>query len=142
MRATLQRVSSASVSVDGKIVGKIGAGLLVFLGIGREDNEDECRRLADKLLLLRIFQDENGKINRSVLDTGGELLVISQFTLYADCRKGHRPNFLEAAPPEEAERLYEYFARYCSEKIHTERGVFGASMRVELVNDGPFTINL
>lgn len=144
MRVTLQRVSSASVTVDGSVTGKIGHGLLVFLGVGQGDSEADCRRIADKLAALRIFQDENGKINLSVRDIGGALLIISQFTLYADCRKGNRPNFIEAADPETARSLYEYFARYCSEKLElpVETGVFGASMRVELVNEGPFTINL
>lgn len=143
MRVTLQRVSSASVTVDGEVTGKIGAGLLVFLGAGQGDCEEDCRLLADKLVKLRIFQDDTGKINRSVQDIGGALLIVSQFTLYADCRKGNRPNFIEAADAQTAEILYDYFCTYCAELgIKVERGVFGASMRVALVNEGPFTVNL
>lgn len=141
MRIVLQRVVSASVTVDGNVCGKIGTGYLVLLGIGKEDTEAECRRLADKVMNLRIFSDENDKINLSLSDVDGELLVVSQFTLYADCRKGNRPNFIQAGAPEEAERLYEYFVEYCRSKgKHVETGIFGADMKVELVNDGPFTV--
>ena len=143
MRIVLQRVTSASVTVDGRVTGRIGTGYLVLLGVGQGDTEDECRRLADKLINLRIFSDENGKINLSLSDVGGELLIVSQFTLYADCRKGNRPNFIQAGKPDEAERLYNYFADYCRSKgKHVETGIFGADMKVELVNDGPFTIVL
>lgn len=143
MRIVLQRVSSASVTVDGEVTGQIGTGYLVLLGVGQGDTEEDCRRLADKLINLRIFSDENGKINLSLADVGGELLVVSQFTLYADCRKGNRPNFIQAGKPDEAERLYNYFADYCRSKgKHVETGIFGADMKVELVNDGPFTIVL
>lgn len=143
MRIVLQRVTSASVTVDGKVTGRIGTGYLVLLGVGQGDTEEDCRRLADKLINLRIFSDENGKINLSLADVGGELLVVSQFTLYADCRKGNRPNFIQAGKPDEAERLYNYFADYCRSKgKHVETGIFGADMKVELVNDGPFTIVL
>ena len=143
MRIVLQRVTSASVSVDGEVTGRIGTGYLVLLGVGQGDTEEDCRRLADKLINLRIFSDENGKINLSLADVGGELLVVSQFTLYADCRKGNRPNFIQAGKPDEAERLYNYFADYCRSKgKHVETGIFGADMKVELVNDGPFTIVL
>jgi len=143
MRIVLQRVSSASVTVDGKVTGRIGTGYLVLLGVGQGDTEDDCRRLADKLINLRIFSDENGKINLSLADVGGELLIVSQFTLYADCRKGNRPNFIQAGKPDEAERLYNYFADYCRSKgKNVETGIFGADMKVELVNDGPFTIVL
>ncbi|MDO4862721.1 MAG: D-aminoacyl-tRNA deacylase [Ruminococcus sp.] len=143
MRIVLQRVTSASVTVDGEVTGRIGTGYLVLLGVGQGDTEEDCRRLADKLINLRIFSDENGKINLSLADVGGEMLVVSQFTLYADCRKGNRPNFIQAGKPDEAERLYNYFADYCRSKgKHVETGIFGADMKVELVNDGPFTIVL
>ena len=142
MKLVIQRVERASVSVDGKTVGAIGKGYLVLLGVGAEDTEAECERLAQKMINLRIFADENGKTNLSLKDVGGELLVISQFTLYADCRKGNRPNFLNAKEPNEAERLYECFCGLCSKEIHVEKGVFGAEMKVELLNDGPFTVIL
>ena len=143
MRAVIQRTERASVSVDGKTVGKIGKGFLVLLGVGAEDTEADCERLAKKLVKLRIFEDENGKTNLALKDVGGSLLIISQFTLYADCRDGNRPNFLMAKEPKEAERLYEYFCKLCAEVIPVvEKGIFGAEMRVELVNDGPFTIIL
>lgn len=143
MRIVIQRTERASVSVDGKTVGEIGKGFLVLLGVGAEDTEAECERLAKKLIGLRIFEDENGKTNLSLKDVNGSLLIISQFTLYADCRKGNRPNFLMAKEPKEAERLYEYFCELCRREIPVvEKGVFGAEMRVELVNDGPFTIVL
>ena len=143
MRIVLQRVTSASVTVGGEVTGRIGTGYLVLLGVGQGDTEEDCRRLADKLINLRIFSDENGKINLSLADVGGELLIVSQFTLYADCRKGNRPNFIQAGKPDEAERLYNYFADYCRSKgKHVETGIFGADMKVELVNDGPFTILL
>lgn len=143
MRIVIQRTERASVSVYGKTVGEIGKGFLVLLGVGAEDTEAECKRLAKKLIGLRIFEDENGKTNLSLKDVDGSLLIISQFTLYADCRKGNRPNFLTAKEPKEAERLYEYFCELCRREISVvEKGVFGAEMRVELVNDGPFTIIL
>lgn len=143
MRIVLQRVSSASVTVDGEITGSIGKGYLVLLGVGQGDTEEDCRRLADKIINLRIFSDENDKINLSLSDVGGSLLIVSQFTLYADCRKGNRPNFIQAGKPDEAERLYNYFADYCRSKgKHVETGVFGADMKVELINDGPFTVVL
>ena len=143
MRIVLQRVTSASVTVGGEVTGRIGTGYLVLLGVGQGDTEEDCRRLADKLINLRIFSDENGTINLSLADVGGELLIVSQFTLYADCRKGNRPNFIQAGKPDEAERLYNYFADYCRSKgKHVETGIFGADMKVELVNDGPFTIVL
>lgn len=143
MKIVLQRVSSASVTVDGKICGEIGTGYLVLLGVGQGDTEEDCRRLADKIINLRIFSDENDKINLSLSDVDGDLLVVSQFTLYADCRKGNRPNFIQAGKPDEAERLYNYFADYCRSKgKHVEMGIFGADMKVQLVNDGPFTVIL
>ena len=143
MKIVIQRVTRASVTVDGEVCGKIGNGYLVLLGIGQDDTEKECERLAAKMIGLRIFSDENGKTNLSLKDVGGELLIISQFTLYADCRKGHRPNFLMAKEPKEAERLYEYFVELCKKEIPVvEKGIFGADMKVDLLNDGPFTIIL
>lgn len=143
MKLVIQRVTSAEVAVDGAICGKIGRGFLVLMGVGHGDTEEDCRRLADKMINLRIFSDENDKINLSLGDVDGELLIVSQFTLYADCRKGNRPNFIQAAKPEEARRLYEYFTEYCREKgKRTETGIFGADMQVSLVNDGPFTVIL
>lgn len=143
MRAVLQRVTRASVRVDGEIKGQIENGLLVFLGVGLEDTEEDAKRLVNKIVKLRIFSDENDKINLSVNDVGGSLLVISQFTLYADCRKGNRPNFMNAGKPDEANRLYEFFTEECKKYVSVvEKGVFGADMKVELLNDGPFTIVL
>ncbi|MBR3269020.1 MAG: D-tyrosyl-tRNA(Tyr) deacylase [Oscillospiraceae bacterium] len=141
MRALIQRVSHASVISDGVPTGKIERGFLVLLGVTENDTEQEVQLLTDKLLKLRIFPDEAGKTNCSLQDVGGSLLVISQFTLCADCRKGTRPSFSHAAKPEEANRLYELFLAKCREVIpHTDSGVFGAHMDVSLCNDGPFTI--
>lgn len=141
MKLVIQRVTRAAVSVNGETVGKIGGGFLVLFGAGAEDTRADCEVLARKLVNLRIFADENGKTNLSLKDVGGELLIISQFTLYADCRKGNRPNFLAAKEPREAEALYEYFCELCANEVTTvERGIFGADMSVELVNDGPFTV--
>lgn len=143
MRAVIQRVQHASVTVDGKVCGSIGKGYLVLLGVGAEDDESHMRKLADKLLQLRIFEDENGKINRSLAQVQGELLVISQFTLYADCRKGNRPSFVKAGKPESANHLYEKIISLCKETgIVVEQGCFGADMKVSLLNDGPFTVVL
>ncbi len=143
MRIVLQRVTHASVAVDGKTTGKIDNGYLLLFGVGKNDMESDCERLADKIINLRIFSDENGKINLSLKDVGGSLLVVPQFTLYADCRKGNRPNFIQAGSPDEADRLFEYFTEYCRSKgQHVETGIFGADMKVELLNDGPFTIVL
>ena len=143
MRIDLQRVTSASVKVDGNIIGKIGTGFLLLFGVGHEDTEEDCRRLADKISGLRIFSDENDKINLDLESVGGQLLVVPQFTLYADCRKGNRPNFIQAAKPEKANALYEYFVEYLRSKgKHVETGEFGADMKVELLNDGPFTVIL
>lgn len=144
MKAVIQRVKNASVAVDGNTVGEIGQGLLVFLGVSDEDGEAECDKLADKISKLRIFSDENDKINLSVNDVNGDILVVSQFTLYADCRKGNRPSFVRAGKPEHADRLYRYFSEVCGEKINgkVENGVFGADMKVSLLNDGPFTVLL
>lgn len=141
MRAVLSKVKSASVRVDGKVVGQIGEGFLILLGVTHEDTEVQCQKLADKLCSLRIFDDENDKINLSLDDVGGEILVISQFTLYGNCRKGRRPEFLSAARPEVAIPLYEKFVALCREKgYHVETGEFGAHMEVESVNNGPFTL--
>src|SRR5215469_5147692 len=141
MRALLQRVSHASVTVDGKVVGQIGQGLLVLLGVGQGDNEVQVKTLADKIAYLRIFGDDEGKMNRSLLDIGGEVLVISQFTLYADIRRGRRPSFTDAAPPEIAEPLCERFRdAVAAYGLKVAGGVFGAHMDVELLNDGPVTI--
>lgn len=143
MKIVIQRVTRASVTVDNQACGKIGNGFLVLLGIGKDDTEAECERLAKKMTGLRIFSDENDKTNLSLKDVNGELLIISQFTLYADCKKGFRPNFLNAMEPKEAERLYNYFCDLCAKEIPVvERGIFGADMKVDLLNDGPFTIIL
>jgi D-tyrosyl-tRNA(Tyr) deacylase len=143
MRAIVQRVSRASVEVEGEIVGKIGNGFLVFLGVGNGDCEKDADYLVKKICNMRIFSDENGKINLSLNDMDGEMLVISQFTLYADTKKGNRPSFIEAAEPKIADKLYEYFANECRKIIpKVEKGIFGADMKVELLNDGPFTIIL
>ncbi|MBR5682321.1 MAG: D-tyrosyl-tRNA(Tyr) deacylase [Ruminococcus sp.] len=143
MRIVLQRVTSASVKVDGEVVGSIGKGFLLLFGVGHEDTEEECRRLADKIAGLRIFSDENDKINLDLEAVDGSLLVVPQFTLYADCRKGNRPNFIQAAKPEKANELYEYFVDYLRSKgKRVETGSFGADMKVELLNDGPFTLIL
>jgi len=143
MKAVVQRVTHASVKVDGEIKGEIGNGFLVLLGVGQGDTEADADRLVNKIVKMRIFSDENDKINLSLADVGGEMLVISQFTLYADCRKGNRPNFIQAGKPDEAERLYEYFVEECRKQVSVvEKGVFGADMKVELLNDGPFTVIL
>mgnify|MGYP004482787883 FL=1 len=141
MRAVLTRVKSASVTVDGKVIGRIGPGFLILLGITHEDTEAQAVKLADKLMGLRIFEDENEKMNRSLEDVGGQVLVVSQFTLYGNCKKGRRPEFLAAARPELAVPLYEKFVALCRAKgFHVETGEFGASMEVESVNDGPVTL--
>lgn len=143
MKAVIQRVANASVTVDGEITGRIEKGFLVLLGVGEGDTKAEADRIVKKLVNLRIFSDENGKINLSLRDVGGSLLVVSQFTLYADCRHGNRPSFTTAAKPQLAEELYEYFMEKCRETIPVvEHGVFGAHMDVQLLNDGPFTILL
>ena len=141
MRAVLTRVKSASVSVDGKTIGSIGPGFLILLGITHDDTEAQAVKLADKLTGLRIFEDEDGKMNRGLDTVNGEILVISQFTLYGNCRKGRRPEFLSAARPEIAIPMYEKFVAICREKgYHVETGEFGAYMEVESLNDGPFTL--
>src|SRR5713101_3970039 len=143
MRALLQRVSHASVTVDEQVVGQIGQGLLVLLGVGRDDSEVQVKALADKIVYLRIFGDDEGKMNRSLLDIGGEVLVVSQFTLYADTRRGRRPSFIEAAPPALAEPLVEQFKdALAAHGLTLAGGIFGAYMQVELLNDGPVTILL
>src|SRR5215475_13320770 len=143
MRAVIQRVVEARVTVDEKIIGQIGPGLCVFLGVGKGDGEDNANALADKIINLRIFEDDQGKINRSVIDVGGELLVISQFTLYGDCHKGNRPSFTDAAAPLEAERLYKYFSlRLRDAGLNVANGQFQAHMQIALVNDGPVTFVL
>ena len=143
MRVVVQRVINASVEVDGQICGSIKKGLLVFIGVGDGDSENDCKRLADKIINLRIFSDENDKINLSLKDVNGELLIVSQFTLYADCKKGNRPNFTQAAKPDIANALYEFFVDYCKNLMPVvETGIFGADMKVKLLNYGPFTIVL
>ena len=143
MKTVIQRVTQASVTVDGEVKGKIDKGFLILLGVGKDDTEKECDKLAEKISKLRIFEDENGKTNLSIADVGGKMLIISQFTLYADCSHGNRPSFINAGAPHEANRLYEYFCDKIRAKgIHVEKGVFGADMKVELLNDGPFTICL
>ncbi len=141
MRALLQRVSQARVEVDGAAVGQIAEGLLIFLGIARHDRERDAEYLLKKIVTLRIFPDEQGKMNRSVEDTGGGLLIVSQFTLYGDCRKGRRPSFDRAASPEDANILYEFFVSRAREtKLVVQTGVFQAAMNVSLVNSGPVTL--
>ena len=143
MKLVIQRVKRASVEVDKKIVGKIGQGFLVLLGVGPEDDKEKANFLIQKLIKLRIFEDEKGKMNLSIKDVNGELLIVSQFTLYADCSQGNRPSFINAAKPDKANELYEYFIKKCEkENISVEQGVFGADMKVELLNDGPVTILL
>ena len=143
MRAVLTRVKYASVTIDGEIVGKIGPGFLILLGVGPEDTEKECRVLAEKALGLRVFEDENGKMNLGLEQVGGQVLVVSQFTLYGNCRKGRRPSFAEAAGPELGERLYEKFLSDCEEFGYpSQYGRFGADMKVESLNDGPVTLIL
>jgi D-tyrosyl-tRNA(Tyr) deacylase len=141
LRAVVQRVCRAEVRVDGKPTGKIGKGLCVLLGVHREDEQDDIRWMVEKLVNLRIFEDDSGKMNRSLLDVGGSLLVVSQFTLYGDCRKGRRPSFIDAAGPEKAKVFYEDFIEMVrSMGIQTAEGVFQAMMDVELTNQGPVTL--
>lgn len=143
MKLLIQRVKHASVSVDGECVGKIGEGFLVLVGVSDSDTKETAGRMLDKMMKLRIFADENGKTNLSIGQVGGELLLISQFTLYADCRHGNRPGFTRAGSPEHAEALYEYLISEAKKQVGVvEQGVFGADMKVELLNDGPFTVML
>lgn len=143
MKAVLQRVSRASVSVDGETIGAIGKGFLILLGVADTDTKQTADKMIDKIIKLRIFEDSEGKTNLSLADVDGELLIVSQFTLYADCRKGNRPSFIGAGSPALAEELYEYTIEKASERVKkVEHGSFGANMKVELCNDGPFTLAL
>ena len=143
MRFLVQRVSQASVNVEGETIGRIGKGFLVLAGISEEDDRAVAEKMVKKLLGLRIFEDAEGKTNLNLDTVKGELLVVSQFTLYADCRKGNRPSFVHAGPPEKAEELYEYIVELCRKEVKiVETGRFGAEMAVSLINDGPFTILL
>ena len=143
MRAVVQRVTEARVTVAGNITGQIGVGLVVLLGVARDDENGDADYLADKIVNLRVFQDEQGKMNRSILETRGQMLVVSQFTLYGDVRRGRRPSYTEAAEPDKANKLYEYFVeRVRSFGLKVETGVFQAMMEVSLINDGPVTILL
>jgi len=141
MRAVVQRVKESSVTVDCNVIGKIGVGLLVLLGIAKKDTIKDIDFITDKILNLRIFEDENKKMNRSILDTGGEMLVVSQFTLLGDCRRGRRPSFIDAAEPEKANELYEKFVeKICGKGVKVQTGIFRSMMDVSLVNDGPVTL--
>ena len=143
MKFVIQRCQEASVSVDGKTVGAIEKGLMVLIGVGKDDTTEVVDKYLKKLLQLRIFEDGNGKSNRSLMDIGGQLLLVSQFTLYANCRHGNRPSFTDAGDPQKAEELYEYLIERAKEQVSVvEQGIFGADMKVALVNDGPFTIIL
>ncbi|HIW83292.1 MAG TPA: D-tyrosyl-tRNA(Tyr) deacylase [Candidatus Dorea gallistercoris] len=143
MRFVIQRVSESEVTVDGEVLGKIGKGFVVLIGVSDTDTKEIADKMIRKMLALRIFEDEQGKTNLSLDTVDGELLLISQFTLYANCRKGNRPSFIEAGAPEAAEEMYEYIIGKCREQVKVvERGRFGADMKVHLVNDGPFTIIL
>jgi D-tyrosyl-tRNA(Tyr) deacylase len=143
MRAVLTRVRSASVTIDGEVTGKIGTGFLILLGVGPEDTPEHCKYLAQKALGLRVFEDENGKMNLGLEQVGGQVLVVSQFTLYGNCRKGRRPSFTDAAPPALGEQLYEQFLKECEALGYPpQHGRFGADMKVESINDGPVTLIL
>ncbi len=142
MKAVVQRVTHAECVIEGNTVGAVKLGYMILFGAGEGDTEADCDKLADKISKLRIFADENGKTNLSIDSVGGDMLIISQFTLFADCRKGNRPSFLKAGDPEHASRLYDYFCDACQSRIsgRVERGEFGADMKISLTNDGPFTI--
>ncbi len=141
MRALIQRVTRAQVSIEGELHSSIGKGYVILLGVGAEDGNEQAEKLWSKISKLRIFEDENGKTNVSLADVQGDVMVVSQFTLYANCKRGNRPSFTEAGAPDEANRLYEYFVDLARRDIeHVATGSFGAMMQVELVNDGPFTI--
>ena len=143
MKFVIQRVTEANVKVDGKIIGEITKGFMVLIGVGQDDTKEIADTMVKKLVGLRIFEDENGKTNLSLADVDGQLLLISQFTLYANCKKGYRPSFIEAGAPDMASDMYEYIISECKKSIPVvERGIFGADMKVSLVNDGPFTILL
>lgn len=143
MKFIIQRATHANVVVNGNEIGKIGRGFMVLIGVSKDDNETIADKMVDKMIKLRIFEDENGKTNLSLDDVGGELLLISQFTLYANCKKGNRPSFIDAGAPDEANALYEYIIERCKERVNVvERGEYGADMKVSLLNDGPFTIVL
>lgn len=143
MKLVIQRVECAKVTVENEIVGSIGKGLLVLIGVGNEDTKEDADKLIKKMIGLRIFEDTNGKTNLALKDVGGELLLVSQFTLYADCSRGNRPSFVNAGDPKLAKELYEYMIEECKKQVEVvEQGIFGADMKVELVNDGPFTILL
>ena len=143
MKMVIQRVTHASVTVDNNVIGKIGKGYMVLIGVSDTDTKEIADKMLDKMIKLRIFEDENGKTNLSLADVGGELLLISQFTLYANCKKGNRPSFIEAGEPHMAEELYEYMIQEAKKSVPVvEHGIFGADMKVSLINDGPFTIIL
>ena len=143
MKFVIQRVQHASVTVDHKVIGKIEKGFLVFIGVSNDDTKEIADKLVKKLVGLRIFEDENGKTNLSLADVDGSLLFVSQFTLYANCKKGYRPSFIEAGAPDMANEMYEYIIQECKKSIPVvEKGEFGADMKIELLNDGPFTIIL
>lgn len=143
MKFVIQRVQHASVTVDQKVIGKIGKGFLVFIGVSNDDTKEIADKLVKKLVGLHIFEDENGKTNLSLADVDGSLLLVSQFTLYANCKKGYRPSFIEAGAPDMANEMYEYIIQECKKSIPVvEKGEFGADMKIELLNDGPFTIIL
>jgi D-tyrosyl-tRNA(Tyr) deacylase len=143
MKFVIQRVTEASVTVDDKVIGQINKGFMVLIGVGQNDTKEIADKMVKKLVGLRIFEDENGKTNLALADVGGELLLISQFTLYANCKKGYRPSFTDSGAPDLAEELYEYIIAQCKETVPiVEKGSFGADMKVGLINDGPFTIIL
>ena len=143
MKLVIQRVTHASVTVDNNVIGKIGKGYMVLIGVSDTDTKEIADKMLDKMIKLRRFEDENVKTNLSLADVGGELLLISQFTLYANCKKGNRPSFIEAGSPDHANALYEYIIEKCKERVDVvEQGEFGAEMKVELLNDGPFTVIL
>lgn len=143
MKFVIQRVTEANVSVDNKIIGEIQKGFMVLIGVAEEDTEAVADKMVRKMIGLRIFEDENGKTNLSLADVDGSLLLISQFTLYANCKKGNRPSFIEAGSPDKANKLYEYIIQKCKESVpNVQKGSFGAEMKVSLINDGPFTIVL
>lgn len=142
MKFVIQKVTHASVTVDHEVIGKIGRGFLVLIGVAEDDTKEIADKMIKKLLGLRIFEDENGKTNLSLRDVDGSLLLVSQFTLYADCKKGNRPSFIKAGNPTLANELYEYIIEKCGAEFPVETGSFGADMKVELLNDGPFTIIL